>query len=661
MTTSAPNNTGISLNQTNTQVQRLQALNNKILQLCDSSPLRALALAEATVEYARFSYRNAEILELQSALSAELAHTLRLLAHCRLTSGDPLAAEVPALEALQLSSKLHNEQEQIEIYTVLNQLYWRIGKYGEVIGHLFTLLALHRQNGNKAAESRTLNNIGLVYDKLGDRPAALEHLLEGLEIDRLLHDKTAESRTMNNIGILHSQMNDLQQALEHYRWCLHYAEETDDKASQSSLLNNIGIAYGRMYDYPTALEYFQRGLRIQRDINDPRGEAIFLCNIGEVYIPLEQPKEALQHLQASLDLYKSQKDSDGIARALVGFGTLYKELDDNIRAAAYLEEALKLADTISIKPLITSIHRRLYEIYRQQGDTARALDHHEQFHSVHEQVYNEANSKRIAALQTLHQIETSKKEMEIYRLKNVELAQANQKLEALNMEKNEMLGIVAHDLKNPLTSILLLSRLIHSEAEVLPNEEMCEYSNDIDTMVGRMCELIDNLLDINKIETQGLVVHRTRCDVNEIIQMVVNTHARHAESKNISITFSDHSGATGATVTTDPTLVRQIVDNILSNAIKFSPLNSAVHIRFFIDSAVCRVEIEDQGPGMTEQDRQQLFTKFARLSARPTGGEHSTGLGLSIVKKMAEALNGDIHCESAPGKGTVFIVEFPGE
>lgn len=661
MTTFAPGDTDILLTQTNTQVQRLQALNNKILQLCDSSPLRALSLAETAVEYARFLYGNAEAQELQSALSAELAQALRLLAHCRLTSGDPLTAEAPALEALQLSSELNNEQEQIEMYTVLHQLYWRTGKYGELLRHLFTLLGLHRQNGNKAAESRTLNNIGLVYDKLGDRPAALEHLLEGLEIDRLLHDKKGESRTMNNIGILHSQMNDLQQALEHYHWCLHYAEETDDKASQSSLLNNIGIAYGRMYNYPTALEYFQRGLRIQRDINDPRGEAIFLCNIGEVYIPLEQPEEALRYLQASLDLYKSQKDSDGIARALVGFGTLYKELDDSRRAAAYLEEALELAGTISIKPLIASIHRRLYEIYRQQGDTARALHHHEQFHSVHEQVHNETNSKRIAALQTLHQIETSKKEMEIYRLRNVELAQANQKLETLNAEKNEMLGIVAHDLKNPLTNILLLSQIIHSEAEELSNEEICEYSHDIDSMVDRMCALIDNLLDINKIETQGLVVQRYLCNIQEIIQTVVDAYAHKAEHKNIAIDFSDHSGIIGETVMTDPTLVRQIIDNILSNAIKFSPLNSAVCIRFFIDASVCRIEIEDQGPGMTEKDQQKLFTKFARLSARPTGGEHSTGLGLSIVKKMAEALKGDIRCESTLGKGTLFIVELPRE
>lgn len=260
----------------------------------------------------------------------------------------------------------------------------------------------------------------------------------------------------------------------------------------------------------------------------------------------------------------------------------------------------------------------------------------------------------------LHEMETSRKETEIYRLRNVELAQANEKLQTLDVEKNEMLGIVAHDLKNPLTNIILLSRFIHSEAESIQNKEIYEYSADIESMVDRMCALIDNLLDINKIETRGLVVNQIECNVVEIIQTVIDNYTHQANGKDIALNFLDTTHGNDVNAVTDPTLVRQIVDNILSNAIKFSPFHSAVYIRFSTSNGFCRVEIEDEGPGMTEKDLQQLFKKFSRLSARPTGGEHSTGLGLSIVKKMAEALKGDIHCESILGKGTVFIVEFPG-
>jgi signal transduction histidine kinase len=103
----------------------------------------------------------------------------------------------------------------------------------------------------------------------------------------------------------------------------------------------------------------------------------------------------------------------------------------------------------------------------------------------------------------------------------------------------------------------------------------------------------------------------------------------------------------------------QVLDNIISNAVKYSPHRKNIFIRLKSSSEAVRIEIQDEGPGISPDDMQKLFGKFARLSARPTGGEHSTGLGLSIVKKMVEAMNGRVWCESELGKGATFIVELP--
>ncbi len=103
----------------------------------------------------------------------------------------------------------------------------------------------------------------------------------------------------------------------------------------------------------------------------------------------------------------------------------------------------------------------------------------------------------------------------------------------------------------------------------------------------------------------------------------------------------------------------QVIDNLISNALKYSPFDTTITIRVKAKSDNVRLEVEDEGPGISEEEMPKLFGKFARLSAQPTGGEHSTGLGLSIVKKMVEAMNGKVWCESEPGKGATFIVELP--
>jgi signal transduction histidine kinase len=112
-------------------------------------------------------------------------------------------------------------------------------------------------------------------------------------------------------------------------------------------------------------------------------------------------------------------------------------------------------------------------------------------------------------------------------------------------------------------------------------------------------------------------------------------------------------------VLADATVLTQVIENLVSNAVKYSPTGKNIYARLRRSPEGTRIEMQDEGPGLSAEDQKKLFGKFARLSAKPTGGEHSTGLGLSIVKKMVEAMNGKVWCESELGSGATFIVEFP--
>jgi len=235
--------------------------------------------------------------------------------------------------------------------------------------------------------------------------------------------------------------------------------------------------------------------------------------------------------------------------------------------------------------------------------------------------------------------------------KNEQIQNQILELNALNMEKNEMIGIVAHDLKNPLTSALTISELLKSESIT---EEQGEYLTLIKRSLNKMNGLVAKILEIKVLESSSFKTNYSNVDLKQETEQVISALKIQSDNKEIRIVADlDEVGAS-----LDRSLVVQIIDNLLSNAIKFSNCKSKVHVSLKEEKQTIRFEIDDEGPGITEEDMPKLFQKFQKLQARPTDGESSTGLGLSIVKKYVEAMNGKVWCESESDKGAKFIVEF---
>ncbi len=249
-----------------------------------------------------------------------------------------------------------------------------------------------------------------------------------------------------------------------------------------------------------------------------------------------------------------------------------------------------------------------------------------------------------------------KTHLELKYSKDIILRQ-NAKLRELNDEKNEFLGIAAHDLKNPLSGIKGLAELIAmgnmEEAEII------DFANHIKTSAEFMFGLITDLLDINSIEEGKLNLNCEVFPINALLNNAILEFKQRAEAKNIELISNIKT--TYVMVNLDMPKTRQVIENIISNAIKFSPLNKQIYINSSVEKSnnFVLIEVQDQGPGISSEDMKKLFGKFARLSARPTADEHSTGLGLSIVKKLVEAMGGKIWCESQPGKGSSFKFTFP--
>jgi signal transduction histidine kinase len=233
------------------------------------------------------------------------------------------------------------------------------------------------------------------------------------------------------------------------------------------------------------------------------------------------------------------------------------------------------------------------------------------------------------------------------------LAASNEKLVYLNKEKNEFMGIAAHDLKNPLAVILSNGELLRDIAEEKTGRELAER---VISASERMHHLITNLLDANAIEEGKYASQLDRYDLGKLVEHSVGHNQSSAARKRIEI-------RTGlgeyVYVRADRTATMQILDNLISNAVKYSPFASTVQVHLLSERDHALVRVKDEGPGISEADQKKLFQKFSRLSATPTGGESSTGLGLSIAKKLAEAMGGTIECSSLLGYGSSFTLRLP--
>ncbi len=234
-----------------------------------------------------------------------------------------------------------------------------------------------------------------------------------------------------------------------------------------------------------------------------------------------------------------------------------------------------------------------------------------------------------------------------------ELAASNVHLLNLNNEKNELMGIAAHDLRNPLAVILGNADLMGT---IKDPATLAKLTQNTKAVAIRMRDLLANLLDVNAIEQGKFVVKKENCDIRMLIQESIEHNQLAATKKQtvFRIGISEDLWAIA-----DRAAVLQILDNLISNALKYSAPNTTVHVHALPEKDSIAINVRDEGPGISEADQKKLFQKFTRLTARPTGGESSTGLGLAIVKKLAEAMAGSIQCVSTLGAGATFTLRLP--
>ncbi len=235
-----------------------------------------------------------------------------------------------------------------------------------------------------------------------------------------------------------------------------------------------------------------------------------------------------------------------------------------------------------------------------------------------------------------------------------DLSEMARHMERLNQEKNKFLGMAVHDLRNPLVSIQGFSELMLEDD--LTSGEKKNFLTIIHGASEQMLALINELLDVSVIESGQLNLTFEPSDLKAVVEERVRLNEIAAEAKRMTIKTDL---ARVASARFDPKHIAQVIDNLISNAVKYSPPGADIQLSLIQDGEWLKVAVQDQGPGISEADQAKLFGEFQKLSAQPTAGEKSTGLGLAIVKKIVEAHGGKVHVQSRLGAGSEFSFSLP--
>ncbi len=228
-------------------------------------------------------------------------------------------------------------------------------------------------------------------------------------------------------------------------------------------------------------------------------------------------------------------------------------------------------------------------------------------------------------------------------------------VDELTREKQQIISLVSHDIKGPLNRVFALVQLLQMDGENLTPDQL-NYLSKMHLVVADGLGMIHNLVDYRNLEYKSIEILIEEMDLAQIIRPVARHYFTLASKKNIDLVFESPASLI---IQSDHHCVVRSVENLISNAVKFSPKGKTVYVTLESTSQGASIAVKDEARGFTKDDQKKMFGKFQKLSALPTSGESSTGLGLLIVKLMLDKIKGTLHYVTTEGTGSVFTVTLP--
>lgn len=557
----------------------------------------------------------------------------------------------------------------------------------------------------RRGEALSLNSIGAAYWSLGDLEEGLAYFIKSKELAKKIGDLYLVGKNQGNMGIIYSAAGNYESAIVHYRQSLPMFFAIQNQERVAVTYNNIGKSYLELGQYDSAAYFLKLSEPLAKEHRNSLLPIVYF-NLADVAYRQEDYAGAKKWLKVTEHLATLNQETRALTRSKQMMAEIRSSEGQNDEASKLAQEAVGLAETTAIKELQYITYETYSHVLAAQERYDSAYYYQSLSADIKEQLQNKTYREKLNLMEYDHQRQeigklTHEKEQEVtlrkqqrsqifmlygllfmtavviivmfrshllklrtakeMRARNEEIRkqkenitrQAHQ-LQELNKTKDKILSIISHDLKSPLNSILGSLNLL--EHGIISPDEFAEFIPGLSRNVNYTSNLLENLLHWARNQLGGgSKIIPEKLDIREIAIEKVELLRSQAALKEIDLLLDIPEDVY---IFADDIMIQIVLQNLVSNAIKFCQSGDSITISAYQEGTECVVGVQDTGAGISPEDQQKLFSRQS-FTTRGTANEKGTGLGLQLCQDFVEKNGGSIWVESEPGRGSKFFFTLP--
>jgi signal transduction histidine kinase len=596
-----------------------------------------------------------------------------------------------------------NQQE--ESHELIN-FYNRMGDslkftYPDTALFYYSLALVHAIESQNLNEQATIKNrIGGSYYVTGDYFRALKFFTEALTLSQQQNDTHGIAVGLNNIGLILNVQEKYDQAIDYHKRSIVLCRQVNDSLMEHRNLFNLGITFNAMGAYDSALVYAQKAISYCQNMKNTEEELRVYNLLGEIYYNLGEYRTSFNaHLKV---LQHTPYDNNWEkCYALTGIARAAHQLGYPDEALKYALQSRNLATEINALYDLKTISKILSDIYLEKKDYQRAYLYYVDYKAYSDSLFDQEKEREMNYLHFLQkEIENKElqysfaqkqKELENKNLiniyyftggllflllaillwrnltlknrmnvgltaKNNIIARKNQELEQVNATKDRFFHMVAHDLKSPLSAMISFTDILQQNLDQFSEQEIRSFLNSLYQSSSQGFRLLENLLDWARLQSGAIEYSPDDLKILPLIEDTLLLLEPNAKEKQIAIE-TDFQQDLSASI--DRNMFLTVLRNLVSNAIKFSGSGKRITIKAEKDNQALRIQVLDQGKGMSKEEVSRLFKIESHFTTPGTNNEQGTGIGLILCYDLTRKMGGELLVDSTLGVGSTFTMVLP--
>lgn len=655
-------------------------------------------------------YQQALVIHKELKLSAEMANSYDNIALACQASKKYPEAIANYSQAQKLREAVGNQAAISNTANLIGNLYLETMQFDKALEQYYLSLTIREQIGRRDLEGQSLNNIGLLFRNLKNYPKALKYFEQSLAIYTEQKNNILSAYQHNIIGGTYWEMKDHGKALYHYGLSLGLQKNIGDKRNIANTFKNIGITYKEAGNRAKAVESYREAISLFKSIRDSVGYAWTELYLGNIYKDSKRYSQSADAYRLAERLFASTGHWAGTAAVKFNMAELNLLLNQQTDALSSLKQAYETAEKIADRELMLKSSQLLTETFARMGNFPVAYKYQMIHAAIKDSIAATETIKRLADLQISYEVEKKDAQIDrmqkentiralssqrwlvillsilgvlavslgasvfVYRHKaansrklerlNADLHKLNENLKRseanlahANMTKSKFFSIIAHDLKNPFSSFIGLTDMLIENYHVMSDEKKLKFLENLNTSACKTFFLLENLLDWSRSETTRIRFMPEDIAMKDIIEDVFDLQKSTAAHQHIYlVTRIDDTVA----IRGDRNMLKTVVRNLVSNAIKFTPENGIVTVYASDEGEHYNIHVEDTGCGISPESLNKLFDKQSDVRTVDAGKEQKgSGLGLLLCKEFIDKHRSRIWAQSEVGKGSTFSFSVP--